>query len=359
MNALRRVLIMAGGTGGHIFPGLAVAAYLREQGVEVHWLGTRQGLEARVVPASHIPLHFISIGGVRGQGIKKLLLSPFRVLMAVMQSVRVLFNVKPSVVIGLGGFVSGPGGLASWLLRYPLIIHEQNAKAGLTNKWLKPFSKKVLTGFPDVFPLQAKVVVTGNPVRAAMMCLLLPVERLCRRDKKMRLLVLGGSLGAQVINERVPEVLAALTESERPEVYHQTGEKHYEAACAAYQNAGVSAKIVPFIENMQDAYAWADLVLCRAGALTVAELCAVGVGAILVPYPFAVDDHQTINAKYLVDNGAAILIQQADLTVEKLVMVLKELYATPEKRMDMAMAAYRLRWADVPAKIYDCMLSVI
>lgn len=352
MNHLKRVLIMAGGTGGHVFPGLALAKYLRDKGVEVHWLGTRQGLEARLVPQAQIPLHLISIGGVRGKNLKTLLLAPFRIMKALVQSLNILFRLKPNVVIGMGGFVSGPGGVASWLLGCPLVIHEQNAKAGLTNQWLKHFSKKVLTGFPEVFSLRTQAAAVGNPVRAEIANLPPPRERLGKTAKKLKLLVFGGSLGAQAINQIVPSVIKNFAENERPEIYHQTGDKLYEETCRAYRDAGVQAKLVPFIADMHEAYAWADLVLCRAGALTVAELCAAGLGSILVPYPHAVDDHQTANASHLVKQGAAILIQQRDLTEAGLSKVLQDLQAAPEKCLAMAEAAYALRKVNVPEKIF-------
>lgn len=358
MTSLKRVLIMAGGTGGHVFPGLALASYLRGKGIEVHWLGTQQGLEARLVPQAEIPLHLVSIGGVRGKSFKTLLLAPFRVLQALWQSLGILFRLKPSIVIGMGGFVSGPGGIASWLLRCPLVIHEQNAKAGLTNQWLKHFSKKVLTGFPGVFPAGVGAAAVGNPVREDIANLSAPKQRFQGREGKLRLLIFGGSLGAQAINQVVPRVLASLPEAERPEVYHQAGTKLYEETLAAYQAAGIEAKIVPFIADMREAYAWADLVLCRAGALTVAELCAAGLGSILVPYPYAVDDHQTANANYLAQSGAAILIQQRDLSEQRLLQTIQDLRASPEKRLAMAEAAYALRKVDVPETIFNLFKTI-
>ncbi len=358
MSNLKRVLIMAGGTGGHVFPGLALARYLREKGIEVHWLGTQQGLEARLVPAAEIPLHLVSISGVRGKSLKTLLLAPFRVLQALLQSLGILFRLKPNVVIGMGGFVSGPGGIASWLLRCPLVIHEQNAKAGLTNQWLKHFSRKVLTGFPGVFPLGVRAAAVGNPVRDEIANLPTPAQRFQGRGEKLRLLVFGGSLGAKAINQIMPRMLAQFPETERPEVYHQTGAKLYDETVAAYEAARVQAKIVPFITDMHEAYAWADVVLCRAGALTVAELCAAGLGSILIPYPYAVDDHQTANANYLVQQGAAILMQQRDLSVEGLLKTIQDLRTAPEKRLAMAEAAYALRKINVPEMIFDVFKTI-
>ncbi len=353
MAKLQKVIIMAGGTGGHVFPGLAVAKQLREQGVDVHWLGTRKGLESRLVPEAGLPLHFISISGLRGKGVKDVLLAPFRLLLAIAQSLRIIHRLQPDVVLGMGGFVSGPGGIASWLLRRPLIVHEQNAKPGLTNKWLARIAARVLEGFPDTFSSQRNIVTTGNPVRREIAALASPDSRFQGRDQPLRLLVVGGSLGAHAINDLLPNVLAKLPITDRPDVYHQTGEKHFEQTVNAYAAAGVTAKVVPFIAEMGDAYAWADIILCRAGALTVSELCAVGLGAILVPYPYAVDDHQTANANYLVKHNAAILIQQVALTEEKLIDMIKQLSAAPAKRLEMAQDAYRLRKIDATTKVSE------
>jgi UDP-N-acetylglucosamine--N-acetylmuramyl-(pentapeptide) pyrophosphoryl-undecaprenol N-acetylglucosamine transferase len=351
MANLKRIVIMAGGTGGHVFPGLAVARQLRAEGVDVHWLGTHKGLEARLVPAAGIPLHFISISGLRGKGIRDILLAPFRLAVAIVQSLRIIHRLKPDVVLGMGGFVSGPGGIASWILRRPLVVHEQNARAGLTNKWLARVANKVLEGFPNTFPACKKVVTTGNPVRLEITQLPAPTTRFEGRNHALRLLVVGGSLGALAINELLPKALAKLTPLERPIVHHQTGEKHEEATQKAYKAAGVEADVTPFIADMGKEYAWADIVLCRAGALTVAELCAVGLGAILIPYPYAVDDHQTANADYLVKHDAALLIQQAALTEDGLAEIIKQLSESPARRMAMAHAAYQLRKVDATTKV--------
>jgi len=348
MNKLKRVLIMAGGTGGHVFPGLAVAKRLATEGIDVHWLGTQQGLEAKLVPEANIPLHFITISGVRGKGIKDILLAPPRLLAAVLQAQRIIRELKPDVILGMGGFASGPGGIASWLLRCPLVIHEQNAKPGTTNKWLAKVAKKILEGFPDTFLQRQNVITVGNPVRREI----IEMPLLERGNKEPRkLLVVGGSLGAAAINQLLPQALAVLPESMRPEVYHQTGEKHYADTIAAYQHAGISAKIVPFIKEMHEAYAWADIVLCRSGALTIAELCAAGLGAILVPFPHAIDDHQTANAHFMAKQGAALLIQQSALTADELADILQEFSQSPERCQTMAQAAYRLRITDAADKI--------
>lgn len=355
MDKLKRVLIMAGGTGGHVFPGLAVAKRLRDENIDVQWLGTEQGLEAKLVPDSGIPLHFIRISGVRGKGIKKLLLAPPRLLIAVFQAYRHIQTLKPDLILGMGGFASGPGGIASWLLGRPLIIHEQNAKPGTTNKWLAKVAKRILEGFPNTFLKRKNVMTVGNPVRAEMIEMSSP-----HRGNKARfaLLVLGGSLGATAINQLLPKALALLPESMRPDVYHQTGEKHYADTVEAYQQARVSAKIVPFIKEMHEAYAWADIVLCRSGALTVAELCAAGLGAVLVPFPHAIDDHQTANANFMVKQKAALLVQQSALTADKLADILQEFIQSPERCQIMAEAAYQLRMTDATDKVLSICKEV-
>lgn len=350
MKKLKRILIMAGGTGGHVFPGLAVANYLRAQGVEVHWLGTEQGLEAKIVPQAGIPLHCIEVKGLRGKGLKALLSAPLKLTQALKQAKHILSTVEPDVVLGMGGFASGPGGLAAWLLKRPLVIHEQNAKAGLTNKILANLAKKVLAGFPQAFKKHKKVWVLGNPVRQEIESIQAPAQRILPHAK-LRLLVLGGSLGAGALNELVPQAMALLPQDKRPEIFHQSGDKLWEAAKTAYHQAGIAVNLQPFVQDMAGAYQWADLVVCRAGALTVAELCAAGVGAILVPYPHAVDDHQTANAAFMVEGGAALCIQQRELTAAGLADIVNELIASPEKRLSMAESAYALRQVKVAERI--------
>lgn len=357
MKKLSRVLIMAGGTGGHVFPGLSVAEYLRAQDVDVQWLGTELGLEAKLVPAQNIPLHFIAIKGLRGKGIKQALLAPFKVGAAMMAARKIIRQLQPDVVLGMGGFVSGPGGIASKMLGIPLVIHEQNAKAGFTNKVLSSFAKAVIAGFPSAFKNSPKIKVLGNPVRATLTNLPTPSLRFKDQSTPCRVLVIGGSLGAQAINEVLPQVLALLPQM--PILTHQVGSKHMETTIEAYRQAGFSPnanlQIIPFIEDMALAYGNADLVICRAGALTVAELCAVGLPAILIPYPFAVDDHQTANAMYLVDKGAAFCMQQRDLTAQSIANLLQMLQANPEKRLHMANAAYALRNVHVVQQIFDIL----
>lgn len=353
MTKLKRVLIMAGGTGGHVFPGLAAAHYFRGRGVDVHWLGTSSGLEARVIPEHHIPLHFITISGLRGKGIKPLLTAPYHIFQGIWQARKIMKELKPDVVIGMGGFVSGPGGVASWLSRVPLVIHEQNAKAGLTNKLLSVLAKRVMQGFPGAFKAGSKVVTIGNPVRTEIENIPAPELRIPSDRKPFRMLVLGGSLGAKALNEMVPHSLSLMNAELRPEVMHQTGDKHFQETKNLYESIGIKANLVPFVKDMAEVYSWADMVLCRAGALTVAELCAAGLGAIFVPFPHAVDDHQTANAEFMVKEDAALCVQQKDLTQERLADIVEQFALSPVKRLEMAQAAYRLRQVHVTEKIYD------
>jgi UDP-N-acetylglucosamine--N-acetylmuramyl-(pentapeptide) pyrophosphoryl-undecaprenol N-acetylglucosamine transferase len=350
-NDVKKVLIMAGGTGGHVFPGLAVAHHLRAQGITVNWLGTRQGIEATRVPAAGFSIDFISIKGLRGKSILSFLLAPWQLIYAIIQSIKIIQKIKPDAVLGMGGFVSGPGGIAAWLLRKKLVIHEQNAKLGLTNKWLAKLSKHVLEGFPNTFKNRKSVVTTGNPVRKEIALIPSPTIRMNTSSAKPKLLILGGSLGAQAINEWVPKTLASMPEESRPEIYHQSGEKHFDKTTNAYAHAGVKATVVPFISEIDKAYAWADFVICRAGALTIAELCAAGVGAILIPFPYAVDDHQTANAEYMTKHQAAVLVQQSVLSEDLLKKMLHELCFSVDKRKHMAEAAYQLRQIDAVEKV--------
>jgi UDP-N-acetylglucosamine--N-acetylmuramyl-(pentapeptide) pyrophosphoryl-undecaprenol N-acetylglucosamine transferase len=335
----RPILIMAGGTGGHVFPALAVARVLRAQGAEVVWLGTRAGLEARVVPAAGFPVAWIRVRGLRGKGLVQRLLAPFMLALALLQSLWVMLRLRPAAVLGMGGFVTGPGGLMAWLLRRPLLIHEQNSVAGMTNRWLAPLARQVLVAFPGALPGAQH---TGNPVRADIAALPAPEARLAGRAGVPRLLVLGGSLGAQALNETLPAALALLPAALRPEVWHQTGTRHLDAGRAAYASAGVPARVEAFVDDMAAAYGWADLVVCRAGALTIAELAATGVGAILVPYPHAVDDHQTGNARYLVEQGAALLLPQLGLNAARLADLLQPLLGNRDRLLDMARRAHAM-----------------
>lgn len=324
MNAMPRIaLIMAGGTGGHVFPALAVARALRERGLTPVWLGTARGMESRLVPQHHIEMEFITVSGVRGKGLLTALLAPLNLLRAVWQAIGVLRRRQPVVVFGAGGFASGPGGIAAWLLRKPLVIHEQNAIAGMTNRWLSRLAQRVYAAFPKAFTRPALCV--GNPVRREIAALPAPAARFAERNGAMRLLVVGGSLGAQRLNALVPAALALLQPDERPQVIHQAGEKNLAAAQAAYRDSKVAGDVRAFIDDMAALYGWADLVVCRAGALTVSELAAAGVASLLVPFPAAVDDHQTHNARFLVNAGAAVLIQERELTAQRLADALHNL----------------------------------
>lgn len=357
---------MAGGTGGHVYPAIAVANCLRARGAEVVWLGTRRGLEADVVPRAAIPLYTIAISGLRGKGVLSWLLAPFKVLVAVVQSIGVMLRFRPMAVLGMGGFVAGPGGLTAWLLRRPLVIHEQNAIAGLTNRLLARLACKTLTAFPEVLSSLARVVVTGNPVRGAISSLPAPDQRYRERTGPLRLLILGGSLGARALNEAVPVALSRVPAAHRPDVWHQAGSRLIVAARQAYRDAGVEARVEPYIEQMEQAYGWADLVVCRAGALTVSELAAAGVASVLVPYPYAVDDHQTSNASHLVTRGAAILVPQGDDLVERLVALLTDFCARGdterdpsgrERLLQMAIAARGEARPDAAERVADICLA--
>ncbi len=332
-------LIMAGGTGGHVFPALALAQELSNQGHTVEWLGTARGIESRLVPAAGYPLHTLAIGGLRGHGLSTKLAAPWRVARAVWQAAKVIVKVKPQVVVGLGGFAAGPGGIAARLLRKPLVIHEQNAIAGTTNKILARVANKTLVAFPNAL---ANSQCIGNPVREAIEAVPTPAARFADRTAPLRLLVLGGSLGAVAINKVVPAALRAMPEELRPQVRHQTGEKHITDTLAFYREAKVNADVIAFIDDMAEALGWADLIVCRAGALTVAELAAVGVASVLVPFPFAIDDHQTANARFLEGAGAAIVKQQHELTDDVLRQLLTALLADRTKLLAMAEAARTL-----------------
>lgn len=348
-----RVTIMAGGTGGHVFPALAVAQELVARGWDVTWLGTPDSFEARTVPQHGIELDTIASHRLRGQGLGGLLLAPLRLLRAMWQARAVLRRRRPQVVLGMGGFAAGPGGLVSRLLRLPLVIHEQNAIPGLTNRWLAHIATRVLAAFPQAFAERPGVLVTGNPVRAEIAAVAAPAVRLAARSDTVRVLVLGGSLGAQALNETVPEALAAMVPERRPLVRHQAGRGKAEATAERYARHGVTAEVSEFVADMAAAYAWADLVLCRAGALTVTELSAVGVAAILVPYPHAVDDHQTVNAQFLVAAGAAELIAQRDLNPGLLAQRLDALCSERARLLTMALAARALARPDATRVVAD------
>jgi UDP-N-acetylglucosamine--N-acetylmuramyl-(pentapeptide) pyrophosphoryl-undecaprenol N-acetylglucosamine transferase len=348
---------MAGGTGGHVFPALALARLLRSRSYEVVWLGTRRGLEARVVPQNNFPIEWLSVGGLRGKGITTLLAAPFRLAHALYQALRVMRRHRPIVVVGLGGFVTGPGGVAAWLTRAPLVIHEQNAIAGFTNRRLAPLSREVLEAFPNSFDAGTKARAIGNPVRAEIFAIPPPAQRFAQRSGAIRLLVIGGSLGAMKLNATVPFAVARLAGSIDLEVRHQAGEKWIENAKKNYADANVRADVRPFIEDMAEAYGWADLVICRAGALTISELAAAGVGAILVPFPAAVDDHQTHNAQFLVQENAAVLVHDRDVTPERLATELQRLCEGRGKLLAMAERARLLAKPNAAEDLFQSCIS--
>lgn len=354
----RPVLIMAGGTGGHVFPALAVARVLRDRSREVVWLGTRRGIEARLVPAAGLPVEWIEVEGLRGKGAAGWLVAPLKLARAVSQALAVFRRIRPGVVLGCGGFASGPGGVAAWLMRTPLVIHEQNAIAGLTNRMLARFADIVAEAFPDSFRSTRPVVTVGNPVRAEIAALPPPAARFTGREGAVRLLVFGGSQGASALNRLVPQALALLPPALRPQVIHQTGARDRDTAAAAYATAGIAADVRAFIDDMPSAYSWADFAVCRSGALTVSELAAVGLGALLVPFPAAVDDHQTRNAGVLVQAGAARLVAERDLTPQALAAELGGLLAMGRDGLvRMAAAAREVAVTDAASRLADLCLK--
>jgi len=352
----RTILIMAGGTGGHVFPGLAVAEYFKQQGWHVVWLGTHAGMEAKLVAKQGYDMAWVSFSGVRGKGALRFLLLPVQLLVAFWQSARAIFSHRPDVVLGMGGYVAFPGGMIASLLNKPLVIHEQNSIAGLANKVLAKLADRVLVAFPDAFGAAkiANQILTGNPVRSDIAAIARPEARYGNRTGKLRLLVVGGSLGARVLNATVPQALALLPAVDRPIVTHQSGEHHFAVLKEEYARAGVEARVEAFIDNMARAYAESDLVICRAGALTVAEIAAAGIASILVPYPHAADDHQTYNARFLADRGAAWLLPQSKLSPRALADLLQGL--NREKLLESARRARELGKPDATRLVaQQCM----
>ncbi|HEX7326142.1 MAG TPA: undecaprenyldiphospho-muramoylpentapeptide beta-N-acetylglucosaminyltransferase [Rhodanobacteraceae bacterium] len=357
-DVMAPVLIMAGGTGGHIFPGLAVADALRARSVPVVWLGAAGGMETRLVPTHKLPLVTLPVSGLRGKGLRQRLLAPWMLARAGCAAWRAVRRERPRSVLSLGGYAAGPGGVAAWLQRRPLLVHEQNRVAGFTNRVLAKLARKVMAGFADAFPPARHAEWTGNPVRADIAALAPPAERLAQRSGVPHLLVLGGSLGARTLNRGLPDALSLIPVERRPEVRHQCGNAHFEDTRAAYARANVDAGVEPFIADMAAAYAWADLVVCRAGALTLAELAAAGLGAILLPFPYAVDDHQTRNAEGFVAAGAAELVQDRDFEPARFAGRLERLCRDPAKRLAMANAARALAKPDAADVIAQRCLEV-
>jgi len=351
-------MIMAGGTGGHVFPALATARVLERRGYDVVWLGTRRGIEARLVPAAGIPVEWLSVSGLRGKGVVTLLAAPFRLAVALVQALGAVRRHRPRVVLGAGGFVSGPGGVAAWLTRTPLVVHEQNAVAGLTNRLLARLADRVLEGFPGSFGAGVNAERVGNPVRREIAEVPPPERRYAGREGPVRLLVFGGSQGAARLNTVVPAAISELPEWLRPEVLHQAGAQGAADTAAAYRARGIVADVRAFIDDMAGAYGWADLAVCRAGAITIAELSAAGVPAVLVPFPAAVDDHQTKNAQYLVRAGAAVLQAESGLTPVSLAAKLRELLEAGRPRLErMAQAARATAITDADERLADACVA--
>jgi len=352
-------LIMAGGTGGHVFPALAVAEALRDNGVKVHWLGTRNGIESRVVPEAGFSISYINIKGLRGNGVLRWIQAPFKIMFATLHAIKICLNIKPSFVLGMGGFVTWPGGVASRLLARPLVIHEQNAIPGLTNRLLGKIANRVLEAFPGAFKQNKKVYFTGNPVRQSILAVESAEQRYSKRQSAIRILVVGGSLGAQALNEVVPNAVAMLGAEHKVEIWHQAGKQKSESTIDKYKHESVDARVVEFIDDMDEAYQWADIVICRAGAMTVAEISNVGVASLFVPYPYAVDDHQTANARYLSEANAALLIQQNELTPKRLADELQNLINLGrEHLLAMAERALQLGRPDATSKVVQHCMEV-
>ncbi|WP_374265843.1 undecaprenyldiphospho-muramoylpentapeptide beta-N-acetylglucosaminyltransferase [Zoogloea sp.] len=347
------LMVMAGGTGGHIFPGLAVADALRARGWRVVWMGNPDGMEARIVPASGYEVAWVRFTALRGKGLLRKLLLPFNLLRGFAQALAQIRRVKPDVVLGMGGYVTFPGGMMAALLGRPVVVHEQNSVAGLANRVLAGVADKVVTGFPEVLK---KGEWAGNPVRAEITAVAPPAERFAGRGGPLKVLVVGGSLGAAALNDALPKALALLDPASRPQVTHQAGAKQIEALRAAYQAAGVEGELLPFIDDMADRYATADLVICRSGALTVAELAAVGVASVLVPFPHAVDDHQTGNARFLAEAGAAVLLPQTELSPQRIAALLHEM--NRERLLAMATKARACAKPDATARVADVCASL-
>lgn len=353
-NKAKTLMVMAGGTGGHVYPAMAVADYLKSLGWNIVWLCTEGGMENRLIENKGYEKAMITMRGVRGNGLMGWLLLPVKLAKAFTQSINAIRQHQPNVVLGMGGFAAFPGGLMAKLLAKPLVIHEQNSVAGLTNKVLAKFATRVLAAFPSAFKDKAQLV--GNPVRTDIGGLPAPESRFSGRADALRLLVVGGSLGAQALNEFIPQAIATLAEDKRPQIIHQAGVKHIDALNESYKKAGVKADTRAFIDDMASMYAWADFVICRSGALTVAEISVVGLGSLMVPFPFAVDDHQTTNALYLVESGAAFLVQQKDLAVETLAEIISGLKR--EECLSMAIKAKKLGKPNATADVAKICMEV-
>ena len=352
----KTILIMAGGTGGHIFPGLAVAEVMATRGWRVVWMGARTGMEAELVPRNGYEMAWIRFQGVRGKGLAALMLLPTRLLIAFWQAATVIRRIRPNVLLGMGGYVAFPGGMMAALFGRPLVIHEQNAVAGTTTRLLARLADRVLTSFPCAFGSDARALLTGNPIRAALSNVPPPETRFPQRHGRVRITVLGGSLGARALNETLPKVFAALAADERPDIVHQAGRQHAGEVEKTYRELAIDARVVAFIDDIAEQLAWSDLVICRAGATTLAEIAAVGVGSILIPFPYAIDDHQTRNARVLAEQGAAILLPQSELTVERLADLVRSFDRA--RLLTMACAARSLGKPDAAERVAEICVQV-
>jgi UDP-N-acetylglucosamine--N-acetylmuramyl-(pentapeptide) pyrophosphoryl-undecaprenol N-acetylglucosamine transferase len=352
------IVVMAGGTGGHVFPALAVAEYLRLKGETIVWFGTRAGIEARVVPAADFAIEWLSVQGLRGKGIATLILAPFRLIRACWQAFTTLMRLRPKAVLGMGGFVSGPGGLMAWMLRIPLFVHEQNSVIGLTNRLLGRVAKKSYFAFPDAAKQVPGSECIGNPVRRDLIDLAAPEIRLAGRGHDpVNLLVVGGSLGAATLNRVIPEAVSQLDIAERPVIKHQCGNAHVSVCQKQYQQENVEAEVFGFIDNMREVYEWADLVICRAGALTIAELSTVGIASILIPFPFAVDNHQFHNARFLEQHQAARILSETDLDAVSLALQLRYFQQNRQSLVDMSMNARAQAKNDATEQLAQAVLA--
>lgn len=354
----RPIMVMAGGTGGHVFPALAVANYLRDKGENIVWMGTKSGLESRVVPAAKFPIEWLSIEGVRGKGLLTKAIAPFKLFLACVQAIKVLNKHKPRAVLGMGGFASGPGGVMSWLLRIPLIIHEQNAVLGLTNKLLYRLARLKYFAFPQAASNIKGSIVVGNPVRKELLEIDPPEIRLAKHNQKnINILVIGGSLGAKTLNDTLPSAINNIEQSQRPNIRHQCGAGKLSSCQSLYQKFAVEADVTEFVDDMKSAYEWADLVICRSGALTVAELSVVGIASILVPYPYHVDDQQLFNATFLTDVNAAIVRLDKEFTAEFLASCIVNFSQHKEQLLTMACNAREVAYTDAASQVAEGILK--
>ncbi len=352
------IVVMAGGTGGHVFPALAVAGYLRRNGETIVWFGTRAGIESRVVPAANITIEWLSVQGLRGKGAMAILFAPFKLMRACWQVYRALLRIRPKAVLGMGGFVSGPGGLMAWVLRIPLILHEQNSVIGLTNKLLSRFASRNYFAFPQAAKNTPRSRCIGNPVRESLIGLEAPAVRMASRNQgNLNILIIGGSLGAASLNKILPETLAKIDLSSRPHIKHQCGRKRVKDCEQNYREAGVDAEVLDFIDDMRSVYAWADLVVCRSGALTIAELTVVGIGSILIPYPYAVDNHQYHNARFLEEKCAASILSEDELNATRLAEVILGYHRDRNALITMANNARALARVDAAEQLAKGILA--